>query len=79
MSLLILCLLIVIFCSKGGTLGVSYFELMRLDYQALTQIKYFDSTSLHISIEVYAITDPYHTTVCTYKATDLSSYKDYGI
>ena len=39
---------IVIFCSKGDTLGVSYFEPMRLGHQALTQIKYFGSTFLCI-------------------------------
>jgi hypothetical protein len=39
---------IVIFCSKGDTLGVSYFEPMRLGYHALAQIKYFGSTSLRI-------------------------------
>ena len=38
---------IVIFCSKGDTLGVSYFEPMRLGYQALTQILGY-SISLHI-------------------------------
>jgi hypothetical protein len=37
-----------IFCSQGDTLGVDYFEPMRLGYQASTQIKYFGSTSLRI-------------------------------
>jgi hypothetical protein len=39
---------IVIFCSKGDTPGVSYFEPMRLAYQASTQVKYFGSTSSRI-------------------------------
>ena len=78
MPLLILSF-IVIFCSKGDTLGVSYFEPMRLGYQALTQIKYFGSTSLRIFHEVYAIIDPYHTPVCIYKAIDPLRYKDYGL
>jgi hypothetical protein len=59
---------IVIFCSKGDTLGVSYFEPMRFGYQASTQIKYFSSIFYVFSIEVYVITDLYHTTICTYKA-----------
>jgi hypothetical protein len=70
--------LIVVFCSKGDTLGVRYFEPMRLGYQARPKLN--TSVVLYVfSIEVYVITDPYHTAVCTYKATNPSRYKDYGI
>jgi hypothetical protein len=52
---------IVIFCLKGDTLVASYFEPMKLGYQASTQMKYFGSVILLyiFSIEVYMITDPY--------------------